>query len=61
METQLHSMNSEEFRNQIEQALIEDIKRRNEERGKIAEIMEHMPSIPFKDMEPLFRIPFQWL
>lgn len=60
VETQSHSMNSEEFRKQIEQALNEDTKRRNEERGKIAEIMEHMPAIPFKDMEPLFRISFQW-
>lgn len=54
-------MNSEEFHNQIEQVLIKDIKRRNEERDKIAEIMEYMPAIPFKDMEPLFRIPFQLL
>ena len=52
-------MNSEEFCNQVEQALIEDVRKRNDGIDKIAQIMEHIPAIPFKDMAPLFRILLQ--
>lgn len=49
-------MNSEEFNNRIEQALFEDIRRKNDGIDQIAEIMKEMPVMPFEDMAPLLRI-----
>lgn len=57
VETQIKEMNSEEFINEIEQAIIEDVRNKEQGMNRIANIMENMPTIPFKDMAPLLRIP----
>lgn len=49
-------MNKEEFCNRIEKAIANYIERSSDGIDEIADIMESMPAIPFKDMEPLFRI-----
>lgn len=54
-------MNKEEFCNRIEQAIANDIKRSSDGIDEMADIMENMPAIPFKDMEPLFRISLRYL
>lgn len=50
-------MDNEEFVIQIQQALIEDIKQKEDGIDKISKLMENIPVLPFEEMAPLIRIP----